>query len=231
MDNSAAEDAAALPGSPHLPSVGKRGEAQPRPDQPAAVSTPAPVPRTRETAFDSFGHLKHTRELFWHYWAPVLTMLTLIALQSTELFSGTHTGRVLGALMRLLGNPLSPQTLALVNLALRKTGHVIGYGLLCLSWLLLLRGSYWLRHEYQLCLKGSIQVRRLWWRPAWGALALLSTAAVAMADELHQMSLPGRTGRARDMLLDTCAALLATAIVWHRARRHSAPESQSAKPR
>jgi VanZ like protein len=201
MDDSAVENTA-------LPAAGN-----------AAEPAPAKFQHSRKVAPEALGHLKHTRELFWHYWAPVLTMLTLIALQSTEVFSGAHTGEILGSLLRWLGNPLGPEALGLVNLALRKTGHVIGYGLLCLSWLLLLRGSYWLRRDYQLCLKGGIQVRRLWWRPVWGALALLCTAAVAVADELHQMGLPGRTGCVRDMLLDISAAVVAAAIVWYRARR------------
>ena len=210
MDDSAVENTA---GGGHLSAIREHRDAQTPAVELAGKSAPAGL------AFDALGHPKHTRELFWHYWAPVLVMLSLIGLESTEIFSGTHTGSMLGTLLRWLGHPLSPQTLGLLNHVLRKTGHVVGYGLLCLSWLLLLRGSYWLRHEYQLCIKGGIQVRRLWWRPAWGALALFCTAAVAAADEFHQMSLPGRTGRVRDMLLDTSAALLATALVWLRARR------------
>ena len=211
MDDSAVENAA----HPRLPVADNAGE-----------PTPARIQRTRTGTLDAQGHLKHTRELFWHYWSPVLTMLTLIALQSTEVFSGAHTGKLLGSLMHWLGHPLSSPALGLLNLVLRKTGHVVGYGLLCLSWLLLLRGSYWLRHDYQLCLKGGIQVRRLWWRPVWGALALLCTAAVAVADELHQMTLPGRTGLPRDMLLDICAAMVSATIVWQRARRRVAGSFQ-----
>ena len=219
MNDSAMDSAA---GTAQLPAVSGRGEAH----MLAAELAGEPARQQHSPAsIDALGHPKHTRELFWHYWAPVLTMLSLIGLESTELFSGAHTGRILGALMRWLGHPLSPEALNLLNFLMRKTGHVVGYGLLSLTWLLLLRGSYWLRHEYQLCLKGSIQVRRLWWRPVWAALALMCTATVAIADELHQMSLAGRTGCVRDMVLDTCAAMLAMGLVWHRARRRSARSS------
>ena len=184
-----------------------------------AMTTPAKMQRIGAAGLDALGHLKHTRELFWHYWSPVLAMLALISLESTELMSGENTRRMLAKLMQWLGHPLSHRSLELLNFVLRKTGHVIGYALLCLSWLLLLRGTYWLRHEYQLCLQGSIPIRRLWWRPVWAALALLCTVAVAVADELHQMGIPGRTGLVRDMLLDLSAALLAAALVWGRAQR------------
>jgi hypothetical protein len=163
------------------------------------------------------GRLKHARELFWHYWLPLLVMLTLINLESTDAMSGAHTGHILAQLLLWIGLPLRDEPLALLNLAVRKTGHMVGYGLLCFSWLLLLRGTYWLRHEYQLCLEGSIKVRRLWWRMEWGVLAVLCTFAVAAADEFHQMSIPSRTGCWSDVALDTSAALVAAALIWGRA--------------
>jgi VanZ family protein len=145
-------------------------------------------------------------------------MLILIKLESTESMSGAHTVRVLEQLTRWLGFPLHGKPLDLLNMLVRKSGHVLGYGLLSLSWLLLLRGSYWLRHDYQLCLAGRIQVRRLWWRLEWGALAVFLTFAVASADEFHQMSMPSRGGDWSDIGLDTSAALLAAALLWARAR-------------
>lgn len=163
-------------------------------------------------------YLKHTRELFWHYWLPLLTMLTLITLESTDAMSGAHTGKLLARLLLWLGHPLRQDLLDLVNMAMRKTGHLVGYGLLCVTWLLMLRGTYWLRHEYQLCLKGGIQIRRLWWRRVWGALAVLATFTVACSDEFHQMSIPSRTGCWRDVWLDTFAALLAMSLFRARAR-------------
>jgi hypothetical protein len=163
--------------------------------------------------------LKHARELFWHYWLPVLVMLTLIKLESTDTMSGEHTRHILAQLTLWIGIPLHGARLALANMVMRKAGHMLGYGLLCFSWLLLLRGSYWLRHEYQTCLQGGIQVRRLWWRPEWGALAVLCTFAVAAADEFHQMNIPSRTGCWSDIALDTSAGLVAATLIWARAHQ------------
>ncbi len=102
-------------------------------------------------------------------------------------------------------------------MVLRKSGHMVGYGLLCFSWLMLLRGTYWLQHDYVNSLKGRLKVRRILWRPEWAGLAVLCTFLVAAADELHQMSIPSRTGTWRDVALDTSAGVLVVALVWAKA--------------
>jgi len=137
--------------------------------------------------------------------------------------SGAHTAGFLERLTLRLGIQLQAATLDLLNMVMRKSGHILGYGLLCLSWLLLLRGAYWLRHEYQLSLRGSIQVRRLWWRPDWCMLAVLFTFVVACADEFHQMSMPSRGGDWSDIALDTTAGLVAASIIWLRAHLRCRP--------
>jgi VanZ family protein len=175
---------------------------------------------------------QHARKLFWRYWLPVLGMLTLIKLESTDSMSGAHTHRFLERWMLWIGISMHGEPLDLLNMVVRKSGHMLGYGLLCLSWLFLLRGSYWLSHEYQLCLSGSIKVRRLWWRPEWGTLAVLLTFVVACADEFHQMSIPSRDGCWGDVGIDTSAALIAAALIWLRAswRCRSTPApNQSAR--
>lgn len=167
--------------------------------------------------------MNHRRELFWRYWLPVLVMLTLIKLESTDTMSGAHTHRVLAQWLLWIGIRLQGAPLDLLNMVMRKSGHMLGYGLLCLSWLLLLRGSYWLRHGYQFCLSGNIKVRRLWWRLEWGTLAILLTFAVACADEFHQMSIPSRDGCWSDVALDTTAGIAAAAFIWLRAYLRSRP--------
>lgn len=172
----------------------------------------------------------HRWEWFWHYWLPVLGMLSLIKMESTETMSGQHTHHFLARWLLWIGVHPQGAALDLLNLIVRKSGHMLGYGLLCLSWLFLLRGSYWLRHEYQLSLRGSIPVRRLWWRVEWGALAVLLTFVVACADEFHQMSIPSRDGCWSDVGIDTSAALLAISLIWLRAYlrcRRTAPAVES----
>jgi hypothetical protein len=169
------------------------------------------------------GRSRHRRELFWRYWLPVLAMLTLIKMESTDTMSGQHTHGFLARLMLWLGLPIHGALLDLLNMVMRKGGHMLGYGLLCLSWLFLLRGSYWLRHEYQLSFRGSVQVRRLWWRIEWGTLAVFLTFVVACADEFHQMTIPSRDGCWSDVGIDTTAALVAASLISLRAYRRCRP--------
>jgi VanZ like family len=164
------------------------------------------------------GRLKHARELFWHYWLPLLAMLTLIRLESTDAMSGHNTGQLLKQALLWVGIQVEGQQLELLNLVVRKGGHMLGYGLLCFCWLVLLRGTYWLQHDYSRSLKkGSIQIHRLWWRAEWAGLAVLCTFLVAASDELHQMGIPSRTGTWWDVALDTSAAIVAATLVWSRA--------------
>jgi hypothetical protein len=131
--------------------------------------------------------------------------------------SGAHTGERLRCLLLWVGVHLGGQQLELLNLVVRKSGHMIGYGLLCFCWLLLLRGAYCLQHGYPHSFKGGFAVLRTLWRAEWAALAVLCTFLVAVSDELHQMSIPSRTGSWRDVALDTSAAMVAAALVWARA--------------
>jgi hypothetical protein len=161
--------------------------------------------------------LKHSRELLWHYWLPLLAMLTLITLESSDMMSGAHTAAHLKRLLLWAGIHLAAGQLNLLNAVLRKGGHILGYGMLCFCWLLLLRGAYWLQHGHLRSMKSSIQVWRLWWRAEWAGLAVLFTFLVAAADELHQMGIPSRTGCWSDVALDTSAAVAAAALVWAKA--------------
>jgi len=145
-------------------------------------------------------------------------MLTLIAMESTDRMSGGHTGRILAHVLPLIGIHLHAKHIDLLNLVLRKTGHMVGYGLLSICWLLLLRGSCWLQHEYRRSRQDRIYVPRMWWRAEWGWLAVFFTFLVASADELHQMAIPSRSGSWWDVALDTAAGTLALGLVWARAQ-------------
>lgn len=160
--------------------------------------------------------MKHSRELFWRHWLPLLAMLTLIKLESTDLMSGAHTASHLRQLLLWAGVPMGRGQLDLLNEVIRKSGHILGYGLLCFCWLMLLRGAYWLQHDLR-SVKSTIKVWRFWWRAEWAGLAVLFTFLVAAADELHQMSIPSRTGCWSDVALDTSAAVASIALVWAKA--------------
>jgi VanZ family protein len=173
--------------------------------------------RWAELHWNERGRLKHSRELFWHHWLPVLVMLTLIKLESTDAMSGARTGQHLQRLLLWAGVHLGGPQLDLLNLIVRKSGHMLGYGLLCFCWLMLLRGAYWLQHSYPHSFKGGIAVLRTLWRAEWAVLAVVCTFVVAASDELHQMSIPSRTGSWWDVALDTSAAVVTVTLVWARA--------------
>jgi VanZ family protein len=197
------------------------------PSDPTSPKALAAVTRARTPVRKLQVHSRHSRQLFVHYWLPVLLMLVLIKMESTEAWSGEQTGHLLARLTEWLGISLSSAGMAALNLTLRKCGHLIGYGVLSLTVFLLLRGTYWFQHEYQLALKGGVAIRRMWWRIEWAAVAVFCTFLVAVADETHQMSLASRTGRWYDVGLDTAAAILAVTLVYLRARRRCRMDRKS----
>jgi VanZ family protein len=96
---------------------------------------------------------------------------------------------------------------------LRKTGHVVGYGMLSL---LLLRGWRATIGPVQ-----SLLLRAV-------LLSGLGTSIVAAADEWHQSFIPSRTGTPRDVALDTVAGMvfLLVAYFWLR-RSESEPVEET----
>ncbi len=93
----------------------------------------------------------------------------------------------------------------LVVIAWRKLLHLLGYGLLGLS-LVVLLGR-----------RGISRRRRVW-------LALLLAAGVAALDELVQSRIAWRTGLVQDTILDVVAAVLAVGVV--EARNAGRPEGE-----
>lgn len=146
-------------------------------------------------------------------WWPAAVWIGLITFESTDFFSSEHTGSVLYKLLTSLFGHIDLHTFLVFHHYLRKTGHIVGYGILGL---LLLRG--W-RATFG-------QAQALLWRTA--VLSWLGTAFVASMDEWHQSYIPSRTGTWRDAALDSVAAMvfLLFAYIW---LRRSA-EARSASP-
>ena len=136
-------------------------------------------------------------------WWPAIVWIGLIAFESTDFFSSEHTGSMLYTLLtRLFGN-INFYHFLVFHHYLRKTGHVVGYGMLSL---LLLRG--WratLGRVHALLLRAALC-------PGWGP------PFVAAMDEWHQSYIPSRTGTVWDVALDTVAgvAFLVVAYFWLR---------------
>jgi VanZ family protein len=137
-------------------------------------------------------------------WWPAAVWVCLIAFESTDFFSSENTGTVLYTLWTHLFGNVDLHSFILFHHYLRKTGHVVGYGMLSL---LLLRG----------------------WRATLGRiptvllraalLAWLGTLSVAALDEWHQTFIPSRTGTVRDVGLDSIAGVAFLVIAYWRLRR------------
>ena len=134
-------------------------------------------------------------------WWPAAVWICLIAFESTDVFSSEHTGSLLYTLLtRLFGN-IDLYKFLVFHHYLRKTGHVVGYGMLSL---LLLRGwRVTLGRIHTLLLRAAL-------------LSWLGTAIVAALDEWHQSYIPSRTGTIWDVALDSVAgvAFLVVAYFW-----------------
>jgi VanZ family protein len=82
--------------------------------------------------------------------------------------------------------------------------------------------QFWLRKGAHAALYGALGLALAWALGgmhgsrrgrAW-ALAGLLVAAVALADELHQRSIPGRTGRVVDVMVDVAGFVLVSLGAW-----------------
>ena len=136
-------------------------------------------------------------------WWPAAVWVVLIAFESTDFFSSEHTGSMLYTLLTHLFGHIDFYKFLVFHHYLRKTGHVVGYGMLTL---LLWRG--WRATLDQ----DHAQLGRT------ALLSWLGTVFVASMDEWHQSSIPSRTGTWRDAALDSVAgaAFLLVAYFWLR---------------
>ena len=168
-------------------------------------SSPAKLPTTL------WNSLPTPRPNLLRAWWPAIVWIGLITFESTDLFSAQNTGSLLYSLLTRLFGEINLHDFLIFHHYLRKTGHVLGYGMLSL---LLLRG--WRATFHQV---------HAWVWPA-ALLAWAGTAFVASMDEWHQSFIPSRTGTPRDVLLDSAAGLvfLLIAHIWQR-KSASAEES------
>ena len=120
-------------------------------------------------------------------WLAAAAWTAVLFAASSDLFSSSHTGSLL---YQLIGGLVSPATFERIHFVLRKTGHLTGYGIAAV----------------------------LYWRAVAGSrhpvlLALLLVLLVASLDELHQSTIPSRTGTPSDVLIDLTGGTLALLLV------------------
>jgi len=136
-------------------------------------------------------------------WWPAAAWIGFIGLESTDYLSSANTGNLLFGLLTSVFGQIDIHNFEIWHHYLRKTGHVVVYGILSLLLLRAWRATLARTHGWN-------------WRPA--VFALLATAAVAAMDEWHQTFIPSRTGTIWDVALDSIAGLgfLLAAYFWLR---------------
>jgi VanZ family protein len=125
-------------------------------------------------------------------WWPAIVWIGLITFESTDYLSARNTANMLYDVLTRLFGEINLYDFLYWHHYLRKTGHVMGYGILGL---LLLRGF-----RLTLATRGT-------WLGRAAILAWIGTAFVAAMDEWHQSFIPSRTGTVWDVLLDSTAGL------------------------
>jgi VanZ family protein len=137
-------------------------------------------------------------------WWPAAVWIGIIAFESTDFFSAGNTSSMLYTLLTSIFGNIDLYHFLIFHHFLRKTGHVVGYGMLSV---LLLRGWRVTLDQDHTHLGHTL------------LLSWLGTVFVASMDEWHQSYIPSRTGTWRDAALDSVAGLVFLAIAYFSIRR------------
>ncbi len=141
---------------------------------------------------------------FLKYWLPLLVWLGVIFLGSTSLMSAEHTSRLIVPILLWLKPGMSPKTIWIILVIMRKCAHVSEYAILALLLWRALRSGPTLRTKL----------------PTLFSAVLLACAVFAASDEFHQSFVKSRTPSVGDVLLDVVGALFGLLICASFARRH-----------
>jgi VanZ family protein len=146
-------------------------------------------------------------------WIAAILWLLLIAIESSALLSAQNTSRFLYPLLHFLFG-MDWAAFEVWHFYIRKSGHVVGYGIL----------SILLFRAWRATLPAMSEVK---WMLRWATIAVLGTTLVASLDEWHQSFIPSRTGTIRDVILDTCAGIGAQLLIflWWRSFRKDTPST------
>jgi len=144
-------------------------------------------------------------KFFLKYWLPLPIWLSVIFVGSTNLMSAEHTSRFVVPFLLWLKPGMSPHTIWVILVLMRKCAHVTEYAVLALLLWRALRSIPILRAKMILVFVAVV----------------LGCALFAATDEFHQTFVKSRTPSVRDVFLDVGGALLGRLIGAGFARRHA----------
>jgi VanZ family protein len=141
----------------------------------------------------------HQRETL-KAWIAAILWLIVISIESSSYLSSHETSRIIYPILHFLFG-INYAQFEPWHHVLRKTGHVVGYGLL----------SFFLFRAWRATLPKPGNPR---WSFYWADIAVFGTALVASLDEWHQSFIPSRTGRWQDVVLDSSAAIATQILLY-----------------
>jgi VanZ family protein len=156
---------------------------------------------------------------------PSVLVILLIAAEGTQRFSIQNTAGLLAPFWYRHFAWLPGQRFWEFVEALRKLGHVIGYGFACVTFF---ATSYW-----RLSRRSSPPPTTAGWalKNRAAGWALILTMLLGSADELHQRYVPQRTSTITDVGFDVCGGYFALMILFAALRFREKLAAQSpAKP-
>ena len=140
------------------------------------------------------------------FWLPVILWMGVIFFMSTDAGSAAHTSRILEPLLRWCNPHISAEGIERAHHIVRKCGHLSEYAMLgILCWRALMLGRP--------AATGSQAVK-------CAIFALLLSAMYAATDEFHQSFIPSRGPSVRDVMIDSCGAMigLTVLLIWRGCR-------------
>ncbi|MGV3773333.1 MAG: VanZ family protein [Verrucomicrobiales bacterium] len=132
-------------------------------------------------------------------WLPVIFWMGVIFFASTDAGSVKQTSRFIVPVLRWLNPEVTQETISLVQLIVRKGGHLFVYAMLA--------SLIWLGFRH------SQSNLRQW---SWNEFPYIVLACFiyACTDEFHQSFVSTRYGSPMDVMIDTLGATLGLLLIW-----------------
>lgn len=134
----------------------------------------------------------------------------MIFFGSTDTFSASNTSRFIGPFLKWIHPEVTPETVRVFQMFIRKGWHVWEFFVLTL--LLWFALGWTLR-------KG--QIRNVGWSRRRALITCTGAVVYAMADEWHQSFRPTRGGAWSDVAIDSIGIGLAMLLLWLYYKLHS----------